>query len=129
MTPPFAGQPGHGSRAFLRDQPARIVNGRIQGGCTGVYELICPSCGDDPYLEYSEVASRLQRLRGPRTLTAALAVYHQHLGIPWDENGSGSLGLGEAQASVLHKRTDTPGKRYGIRDSGPTATSRDAANE
>jgi hypothetical protein len=42
MTPPFAGQPGHGSTAFLRNQPARIVDGRIRGGYTGVYELICP---------------------------------------------------------------------------------------
>ena len=109
MTPPFAGQPGHGSTAFLRDQPARIVDGRIQGGCTGVYELICPGCGDDPHLEYAQVAPRLQRLRGPRALEAALAAYHQHLGIPWDvENGSGSLSPGQAKAPVLHKRTDTP---------------------
>jgi hypothetical protein len=46
MTPPFAGQPGHGSTAFLRNQPVRIVDGRIRGGYTGVYELICPGCGD-----------------------------------------------------------------------------------
>jgi hypothetical protein len=90
-TPPFAGQPGHGSTAFLRNQPARIADGRIQGGWTGVYELICPSCGDHPYLDYSEVPPRLQRLRGPRSLEATLAAYHQHLGIPWaDENGTAS---------------------------------------
>ena len=81
-TPPFAGQPGHGSTAFLRNQPARIADGRIQGGYTGVYELICPSCGDHPYLDYSEIPPRLQRLRGPRTLEATVAAYHQHLGIP-----------------------------------------------
>src|SRR5690242_19284148 len=28
MTPPLAGQPGHGRTAFVRRQPARIVNGR-----------------------------------------------------------------------------------------------------
>ena len=84
MTPPFAGQPGHGSTAFLRNQPARIADGRIQGGYTGVYELICPSCGDHPYLDYSEIPPRLQRLRGPRTLEAALAEYHQHLGLAED---------------------------------------------
>jgi len=83
-TPPFAGQPGHGSTAFLRNQPARIADGRIQGGYTGVYELICPSCGDHPYLDYSEIPPRLQRLRGPRTLEAALAEYHQHLGLAED---------------------------------------------
>jgi hypothetical protein len=95
MTPPFAGQPGHGRTAFLRSQPVRIVAGRIRGGYTGMYELICPSCGDHPYLDYSEVVSRLQWLRGPRTLAATLAAYHKHLGIPWaNENGAGRLDLG-----------------------------------
>jgi hypothetical protein len=107
--PPFAGQPGHGTTAFLRNQPVRIVDGRIQDGYTGAYELICPSCGDHPYLDYSEVSPGLQRLRGPRTLEATTAAYHQHLGIPWaDENGAGSFGLGEATASILRKRTSTP---------------------
>lgn len=91
MTPPPAGQPGHGSTAFLRNQPVRIVDGRMEGGYTGMYELICPSCGDHPYLDYSEVPPRLQRLRGPRTLEAVLAVYHEHLGpcCP-DEDSAGS---------------------------------------
>ena len=89
---PLAGQPGHGSAAFLRNQPARIVDGRIRGGYTGVYELICPGCGDHPYLDYSEVPPRLRRVRGPRTLEATLAAYHQHLGMPWaDENGAERL--------------------------------------
>ena len=95
MTPPLAGQPGHGNTAFLRDQPARIVDGRPGGGYIGVYELICPSCGDHPYLDYSEVPPRLQRLRGPGALEATLTAYHQHLGIaPADENGAASSGLG-----------------------------------
>jgi hypothetical protein len=46
-----------------------------------VFEVICPSCGDHPYLDYSEVAPRLQWLRGPRTLQAALAVYYRHVGL------------------------------------------------
>jgi hypothetical protein len=41
--------------AFLRRQPARIADGRIKGGYTSTSELICPSCGDHPYLDYSEV--------------------------------------------------------------------------
>jgi hypothetical protein len=36
MTAPFAGQPGHGSTAFVRNQPARIADGRFQAGSTVV---------------------------------------------------------------------------------------------
>jgi len=79
LTP--AGQPGHGRTAYVRRQPARILDGRFEGGYTDAFEVICPSCGDHPYLDYSEVAPRLQWLRGPRTLQAALAVYHKHLGL------------------------------------------------
>jgi len=82
VTAPFAGQPGHGSTAFLRGQPVRIVDGRVEGGYTGRYEVICPSCGDHPHLDYSQVPPRLQWLRGPRRLEAAVAAYHKHLGIP-----------------------------------------------
>jgi hypothetical protein len=55
-----AGQPGHGSTAVLRRQPARIVDGRSEGGYTDVFELICPSCGDHPDLDYSEIPPRLR---------------------------------------------------------------------
>lgn len=87
VTPPPAGQPGHGSDAVLRRQPVRIVNGRIEGGYTDVYELICPGCGDHPYLDYSEISPRLQWLRGPHRLEAALAVFHKHQGTPWPTPG------------------------------------------
>jgi hypothetical protein len=36
--------------------------------------------GDHPYLDYSEIAPRLQWLRGPRTLEAALVAYDKHFG-------------------------------------------------
>ena len=49
----------------MRRQPARIVDGRVEGGYTGVFEFICPGCGDNPYVDYSEVPSQLQWLRGP----------------------------------------------------------------
>jgi hypothetical protein len=81
--PPLAGQPGHGPTAVLRNQPARIVHGWIQGGYNDVYELICPSCGDRPDLDYFEVPPRLRWLRGPRTLEEGLAAYHGHLGLAW----------------------------------------------
>lgn len=64
-----------------RRQLARIVDGRPQGGYTDEFELICCDCGDHPYLDYSEVSLRLQRLRGPRTLQAGLAAYEKHLGL------------------------------------------------
>jgi hypothetical protein len=80
MTFPLVGQPGHGRTAFVRRQPARIVDGRVQGGYTGAFELICPGCGDNPYVDYSEIPPQLQRLRGPRTLEVALEAYDEHLG-------------------------------------------------
>jgi hypothetical protein len=83
VTPPLAGQPGHGSEAALRRQPVRIVDGCFEGGYNDVYELICPSCGDYPRLDYSEVAPRLQWLRGPYALEAGVAAFHEHVGIPW----------------------------------------------
>ena len=80
VTPPPAGQPGHGRRAVLRRQPVRIVHGRFEGGYTDVYEIVWPDCGDHPDLDYSEVSWRLQWLRGPHPLEAGLAAYHLHLG-------------------------------------------------
>jgi hypothetical protein len=80
-TIPPPGQPGHGVTASLRRQPVRIVDGRAQGGYTDAFEVICPDCGDDPGLDYSEVTTRLQWLRGPRTLEAGLAEYERHLGL------------------------------------------------
>jgi hypothetical protein len=79
MTFPLVGQPGHGRTAFVRRQPVRIVDGRVEGGYTDVFEFICPSCGDNPYVDYSQIPSRLQWLRGPLTLEAALEAYEKHL--------------------------------------------------
>jgi hypothetical protein len=67
----------------VRKQPARIVDGRAEGGYNEACELICPSCGDSPDLDYSEIPLGLQWLRGPHTLEVSLAVYHKHQGVPW----------------------------------------------
>lgn len=80
LTFPLPGQPGHGRTAFVRRQPVRIVDGRVEGGYTDSFELICPGCGDHPYVDFLEVPPRLQGLRGPWTLPAALAAYDEHLG-------------------------------------------------
>ena len=52
---------------------ARIVEGRVEGGYTDAFELICFECGDHPYLDYSEISPGLQQIRGPYTMRAALA--------------------------------------------------------
>jgi hypothetical protein len=88
---PLPGQPGHGRTAFVRRRPVRIVDGRMEGGYTDEYELICPSCGDHPYLDFVDVPAQLQRLRGPYVLAAAVAAYEEHLGLSScpDEGGPG----------------------------------------
>ncbi len=80
VTLPPPGQPGHGRAARLRRQPFRLVNGRVEGGYTDAFEVICPRCGDNPDLDYSEVSPWLQGLRGPRTIKEGLAVYVEHTG-------------------------------------------------
>ncbi len=77
-TPPPPGHPDHGIGTALRRQPVRIVNGQAQGGYTGVFEVICPDCGDDPGLGYFEVSPRLQELRGPRPLEEGLEAFERH---------------------------------------------------
>jgi hypothetical protein len=44
-----------------------------------VFEVICGDCGDNPYLDYSGVPARFQRLRGPYTLREGVAAHQQHL--------------------------------------------------
>jgi hypothetical protein len=79
-TLPPPGQPGHGRAARLRRQPFRLVDGRVEGGYTDAFEVICPSCGDHPDLDHSEVPPWLQHLRGPHPLKQGLAVYLEHTG-------------------------------------------------
>jgi hypothetical protein len=60
---------------------ARLVEGRIEGGYTSVFEVICCDCGDDPDLDYSEISPRLQRLRGPYPLLEGFTAYEAHLAL------------------------------------------------
>ncbi len=120
---PLAGQPGHGSTAHLRRQPARIVDGRAEGGYTSMFELICPDCGDHPDLEYSEVPPRLQWLRGPRSLQAGLAAFHRHLGLAWStETQPEVIGPGYAQAGPVATNGDQRITRQGPRQRASGAT-------
>ena len=99
---PLPGQPGHGRTAFVRRRPVRIVDGRMEGGYTDAYELICPSCGDHPYVDFVDVPAQLQWLRGPYELAAALAAYEEHLGLSSgpDEDSPGGSGTRDAQNGV-----------------------------
>jgi hypothetical protein len=69
------------ARSFLRRQPVHIVAGRIEGGYTSAFEVICCDCGDNPDLDYSEISPRLHRLRGPYTLLEGFTAYRSHLAI------------------------------------------------
>ena len=71
-------EPALGWTLVLRRQPVRLVDGRPEGGYTDAYELICCDCGDDPGLDYRDVAPRLQRIRRPYTFSAGIAAYGQH---------------------------------------------------
>jgi hypothetical protein len=52
-----------GWTVVLRRQPARMVEGRAEGGYTDVFELICCDCGDDP---------------GPYPVADGIRAYEQH---------------------------------------------------
>ena len=71
-------EPAPGWTVVLRRQPVRLVDGRPEGGYTDAYELICCDCGDDPDLDYRDVAPRLQRIRGPYTFPAGIGAYGHH---------------------------------------------------
>jgi hypothetical protein len=72
-------QPRQQWRAMLRRQPARIVEGRAEGGGTDVFEIICCDCGDDPDLDYRDVPPHLQLTRGPYPLREGVDAYHEHV--------------------------------------------------
>jgi len=71
---------GHvdGWTLVLRRQPARIIEGRPEGGYTDAFELICCDCGDDPERDYCHLPSRLQLVRGPYPIAAGVAAYQHH---------------------------------------------------
>jgi hypothetical protein len=72
-------QPALGWTVVLRRQPARIVEGRPEGGYTNAFELICCACGDHPDLDYRDISAELQRIRGPYPIAAGVAAYEKHL--------------------------------------------------
>jgi hypothetical protein len=73
-------QPGHGWTVVLRRQPARMVEGRPEGGYTDAFEIVCCDCGDHPDLDYSEVSPKLRQIRGPYLIADGIAAYRAHVG-------------------------------------------------
>ena len=74
-------QPGDGWTVVLRRQPARIVQGRPEGGYTDLFEIICCDCGDHPGLDYSAVSPVLQQVRGPYPIADGITAYVMHAGL------------------------------------------------
>ena len=56
-------QLGLGWTLVLRRQLAHIVEGRVHGGYTNAWELVCWDCGDHPDLDYRDVSPERQRIR------------------------------------------------------------------
>ena len=73
------GQPEIGWTVVLRRQPARIMEGRPEGGYTSAYEIVCCDCDDHPGLDYREVSPQLQRVRGPYPIAADVTAYEKHI--------------------------------------------------
>ncbi len=71
--------PRWGWTVVLRRQPARIVEGRPDGGYTNAFEFICCDCGDHLDLDCCDVSPELQRIRGPYPIAAGIAAYAKHL--------------------------------------------------
>ena len=63
-------QTAFGWTVVLRRQPVRVVEGRADGGYTDAFELIYCDCGDHPDVDYRDVSTGLQRIRGPYPLAA-----------------------------------------------------------
>jgi hypothetical protein len=73
-------QRGHGWTVVLRRRPARMVEGRPEGGYTDEFEIVCCDCGDHPDLDYSEVSPELQQVRGPYSVADGISAYRAHVG-------------------------------------------------
>jgi len=74
-------QPGDGWTVVLGRQPARMVEGRPEGGYTGAFKVIRCDCGDHPDLDYSEVSPELRRVRGPYPIADGISGYVEHAGL------------------------------------------------
>lgn len=74
--------PGHGDgNIHVRLQPTRVIDGMIEDGYTGKYEVICPACGDSDRLDYPSAPPEVQAIRGPYgSLEEGQAAAEHHAG-------------------------------------------------
>ena len=86
-------QPRHGWTTVLQRQPARIVEGRPEGGYADTFEIICCDCGDHPDLDCCEVSPELQRVRGPYPIADGIEGYEKHIQL-YQQPGRGHRGGG-----------------------------------
>ena len=84
--------PRHGWTTVLRRQPARIVDGRPEGGYTNAFEIICCDCGDHPDLDYSEISPELQRIRGLYPIAGGIAAHERHVRLHQQPGGATGQG-------------------------------------
>jgi hypothetical protein len=69
-----------------RDEPSPVIslrrvaagNGTSSGG---TYEIICSVCGDGPGLDHQKLPAKLQQIRGPYMLSAAITAFLEHDGL------------------------------------------------
>jgi hypothetical protein len=82
-------QPGHGRTASLRRQPVRIVDGRMEGGYTDTFELICPGCEwRGPQVLPDEHSGSASRLHGSREVLDVVLSVRGHL--PYARSAAGA---------------------------------------
>jgi hypothetical protein len=90
-------QLGDSWTVVLRRQPARMIEGRPEGGYTDAFEIICCDCGDHPDLD-SEVSPELRRVRGPYPIADVIAAYMKHAGLHHQPTRATGLGPGRVLA-------------------------------
>jgi len=89
---------GDGWTAVLRRQPARMVDGRSEGGRTGLLEITCCDCGDHRGLDCPGISPGLRRVRGPYPIADGITAYAEHPRLHDQPAGAASRGRGRMLA-------------------------------
>ena len=117
-------RPGYDWTVVLRRQPARMVEGRPEGGYTNMFELICRDCGDHPHRDYREISPVLQRIRGPYPVAVGVARYGRH--VRWHQSRQAIRQPGH---SVVAVGSRLPRGVQVFRGGGPDGSAKNHASE